>query len=614
MGKTGSNCGSGTESLGRLILPANAKRTATVRPVKVFSAAATFDHRSDGTIYVRSPHALNAYPNLVTDRLEHWAARTPGQTFLAQRDAEGRWRALSYSEALGSVRSIAQALVNRGLNSSTAIAILSGNSIEHGLLALACNYAGIPYAPISPSYSLASSELTTLRYLWQRLEPKLVFAAEGSVFEKPLASVFDPHTELVTVTPTQTLRATPFSDLTNTAPNASLDDAHKSVKPDGIAKILFTSGSTGSPKGVITTHCMLCSNQEMLCAVMPFLSEEPPVLCDWLPWNHTFGGSHNVGIALYNGGSLYIDEGKPTPAAFPATVRNLRDIATTAYFNVPRGYEMLVEALKADPAFNRQFFSRVKVLFYAAAGLVQRVWDELQELAIQGCGENILMLTGLGATESAPMALSTNIAGAAAGHVGLPVPGVELKLVPTANKLEARLRGPNITPGFWRAPEVTAAAFDEEGFYKLGDALVFADANNPLKGFCFDGRMNEDFKLSTGTWVSVGPLRNKFLTAFAGIAQDAVFTAPDRDFIGALLFPAPGASPDAIRERLRTFAQSATGNSTRVERVLILDQPASMDGGELTDKGTINQKAVLKNRAALVEEIYSDSLRVIKLN
>ena len=347
---------------------------------------------------------------------------------------------------------------------------------------------------------------------------------------------------------------------------------------------------------------------------MPFLATEPPVLCDWLPWNHTFGGSHNFGIALYNGGSLYIDEGKPTPAAFAATVNNLRDIATTAYFNVPRGYELLVDALKADPAFNRHFFSRVNILFYAAAGLVQRVWDELQELAIQGCGENILMLTGLGATESSPMALSTNIAGAAAGHVGLPVPGVELKLVPTSGKLEARLRGPNITPGFWRAPELTAAAFDDEGFYKLGDALVFADPQNPLKGFCFDGRLNEDFKLSSGTWVSVGPLRAKFLTAFAGLAQDAVFTAPDRDFIGALIFPSASASASAVRERLHLFAQQATGNSTRVERVLLLDKPPSMDAGELTDKGTVNQKAVLRNRAALVEEIYAGSPNVISID
>lgn len=586
-----------------------------VRPVNVFSAAATFDHRSDGVTYVRSPHDLNAYPRLLTDRLEYWAAQTPNQTFLAQRDpVSNLWRRITYRESLEKVRSIAQALINRGHNSSTAGAILSGNSIEHGLLSLAFMYAGIPYAPISPSYSLASTDLTTLSYLWQRLEPKIIFAAEGSVFEKSLASLIDRSTELVTLTPTQALRATPFSDLTNVSPGPSLDAAHARVTPDSIAKILFTSGSTGSPKGVITTQRMLCANQEMLCAVMGFLAEEPPVLCDWLPWNHTFGGSHNFGIALYNGGSLYIDEGKPTAACFLTTVENLRDIATTAYFNVPRGYEMLVDALKADPELNRIFFSRVKVLFYAAAGLVQRVWDELQQLAIEGCGENILMLTGLGATESSPMALSTNIEGAAAGHVGLPVPGVELKLVPTAGKLEARLRGPNVTPGFWRAPELTAAAFDEEGFYKLGDALVFADPQDPLKGFCFDGRMNEDFKLSSGTWVSVGPLRAKFLTAFLGLAQDAVFTAPDRDFIGALIFPTPQASPAALRERLNSFASSSTGNSTRVERLLVLDKPPSLDAGELTEKGTINQRAVLKNRVPLVEEIYAGSPRVINID
>lgn len=589
-------------------------QAAKVRQVNVFSPEATFDRRADGTIYVHSPRQLAAYPVALTDKLHHWALHAPGRTFLAQRDSSGKWRRVTYCEALERVRLIGQALVDRGLNSSTPIAILSGNSIEHGLLALACMYVGVPYAPISPSYSFASAELTTLRYLWQRLEPKLVFAAEGPAFEKPLSGLLDKKVELVTVTPPHSLSATPFSELEGISPGTSLEAAHSKVAADTIAKILFTSGSTGAPKGVITTHRMLCSNQEMLRAVMGFLAEEPPVLCDWLPWNHTFGGSHNFGISLYNGGTLYIDEGRPTPNGFADTVKNLRDVATTAYFNVPRGYELLVDALKADPEFNRHFFSRVKILFYAAAGLVQRVWDELQQLAVEGCGENILMLTGLGATESAPMALSTNIEGAASGRVGLPVPGVELKLVPSADKVEARLRGPNITPGFWRAPELTAAAFDEEGFYKLGDALVFADPGNPLKGFCFDGRLNEDFKLSSGTWVSVGPLRAKFLTAFAGVAQDAVFTAPDREFIGALLFPAHGVSSAAVREVLNALAKSATGSSTRVERILLLDTPASMDAGELTEKGTVNQKAVLKNRAALVEELYTGSPRVIRID
>jgi feruloyl-CoA synthase len=382
------------------------------------------------------------------------------------------------------------------------------------------------------------------------------------------------------------------------------------VTPDTVAKILFTSGSTGKPKGVITTHRMLCSNQEMLRWLLQFVADEPPVLCDWLPWNHTFGGSHNFALVLYNGGTLYIDKGRPTREGFAATVANLREVATTAYFNVPKGYELLVEALRADPAFRRHFFSRVQILFYAAAGLNQQVWSALQDLAFQACGEEILMLTGLGATESAPLAMATGVEGAASGRVGLPVPGVELKLAPVENKLEARLRGPNITPGFWRDPEMTTAAFDEEGFYKMGDALVFADPADPLKGFFFDGRLAEDFKLSTGTWVSVGPLRAKFLAHFDGLIQDAVFAAPDRDYVAALIFPRPGVTAEAVRGLLPTFAKGE-GISCRVERALLMEVPPSLDAGELTEKGTINQKAVLRNRVELVEELYAGSSRVI---
>ena len=582
-----------------------------MRPGRVLAAEAHFDHRADGTLYVASPHPLGPYPDQLTERLEHWASHAPERIFLAQRDAAGAWRSVTYAEALPRVRAIAQALLNRNLGPHRPVAILSGNSIEHALMALACMYAGVLYAPVSPSYSLASSELTTLRYLWQSLAPALVFAAEGELYQRPLASILDRHTELVTVSPPNSLRATSFDELLATSIGPRVDEAHARVTPGTIAKVLFTSGSTGAPKGVITTQRMLCSNQQMLRTVMGFLAEQPPVLCDWLPWNHVFGGSHNFGIALYNGGTLYLDEGKPTASGFPASLRNLREIATTAYFNVPKGYEMLVPALRADEAFRQHFFSRVQILFYAAAGLNQRIWDELQELAVQACGDEILMMTGLGATESAPFALSTGIEGAAAGRVGLPVPGVELKIVPVDGKLEARLRGPNITPGFWRNPALTAAAFDDEGFYKLGDALVFADAADPLKGFCFDGRLSEDFKLSTGTWVSVGPLRAKLLTALAGVAYEAVIAGPDRDYVSALLFALPGASFETLAARLQALAATSTGISTRVQRVLVLDAQPSMDAGELTEKGTLNQKAVLRHRAAFVEELYTGSVRVI---
>ncbi len=346
---------------------------------------------------------------------------------------------------------------------------------------------------------------------------------------------------------------------------------------------------------------------------MQFLADEPPVLCDWLPWNHTFGGNHNFGIALYNGGTLYIDDGRPTAAGFDATARNLREIATTACFNVPKGFEMLVEHMRLDAELRHVFFSKVQVLFYAAAGLSQRVWDELQELAVATCGEEILMMTGLGATETAPAALFTGIEGAASGLVGLPLPGVELKLAPVGGKLEARVKGPSVTPGFWRNDELTRASFDEEGYYRMGDALVFADPGVPLKGFRFDGRLNEDFKLSTGTWVSAGPLRMKFLQHFGVLVQDVVLAGPDRDFVTALVFPAPGASIGEFHARLNDFARLSTGSCTLVQRAIFLDEPPSIEAAEITDKGTLNQRAVRDNRIAIVEELYGSgpSARVI---
>jgi feruloyl-CoA synthase len=579
------------------------------------------DRRADGTVYVHSPHILGPYAAKITERLEHWATHAPDRTFLAQRDRESdpdSWRRLTYADALARVRRIAQGLLDRGLSPERPIAILSGNSIEHALLALAAMYVGVPYAPIAPAYSLIAREYGTLRYLMESLQPGLVFAADGRAFANALRAVVrdgveivvdestDPSTSLGTTT-------TSFAELESRPPTAAVDAAHAAVGPDTIAKILFTSGSTGHPKGVITTQRMLCANQEQLRTVMRFLAEEPPVLCDWLPWNHVFGGSHNFGIVLYNGGTLYIDEGKPTPAAFDTTARNLREVESTVYFNVPRGYEMLVPHLRADPVLRTHFFRRVEILFYAAAGLGQRFWDELQELAVEACGERVRMVTGLGATESAPFALCIASDDARAGMVGLPVPGVELKLARVGDKMEARLRGPNITPGFWHDPRRTHAAFDEEGYYRSGDALVWVDPTDPSKGFAFDGRIDEDFKLSTGTWVSVGPLRARLLASLAPYAQDVVIAGHDRDEVTALIFP-NRATCDALQgDLLRAILSGclgevcagATGSSTRVPRALMLDAPPSIDAGEVTDKGSINQRAVLRHRAALVEELYA---------
>ena len=595
--------------------------------VRILAPDTIIERRPGGVVYARSPHPLGAYPAKLTECLEHWAFHAPDRTFVAERTGRNQWRALTYADTLNTVRAVAQALLDRGLSNDRPIVLLSGNGIEHAVLALAAMYAGVLYAPIAPAYSLAARDYTTLRLILDSLTPGLIFVAEAAPFDRAIATVMQRRAEVVTCVSGGSLPATSFAELEGTIPTADVDAAHARVGPETIAKILYTSGSTGTPKGVINTQRMLCANQEMLRTVLPLLCEEPPVLCDWLPWNHTFGGNHNVGLVLYNGGTLYIDAGKPTAEGFTTTLTNLREIATTAYFNVPRGYELLVPHLRAEPAFRRHFFSRVKMLFCAAASLRQQVADDLKELAIDASGECIPLVTGLGATESAPFALCAGSAAFTGGRIGVPVPGVELKLAPVGQHFEGRLRGPSITPGYWRNEPLTRAAFDEEGFYKLGDALRFFDAADPAGGFVFEGRISEDFKLSTGTWVRVGPLRSRILARFGDLVQDVVIAGHDRDFVGALIFPsidacralcgAEGAglpvrlvlAHQAVRRRFRDLlaelARDTPGSSTSIARALLLEEVPSIDAQELTDKGTVNQKAVLARRATLVDEIYA---------
>jgi feruloyl-CoA synthase len=567
-------------------------------------------------LYARSPHRLPAYAARLTDRLEHWAAQAPGRAFLCRRDAGGSWVRLTYGSALVRVRSIAAALIDRGLSSDRPVVILSGNSIEHALLALAATYIGVPYAPIAPSYSLLAREYTTLGKIFDAMRPGLVFADDFDRFRPALESVCTTGVEVVSSSPSDAKRATPFGALERVAPGGAVDTAHASVGAETVAKILYTSGSTGAPKGVINTQRMLCANQEMIRTALPLMVEEPPILCDWLPWNHTFGGNHNFGIVLYNGGTLYMDDGKPTPDGFQTTLANLREIATTAYFNVPRGYDLLVPMLRADAAFRTHFFSRVKLLFCAAAALRQEIADALERAALDTRGERVPFVTGLGATESAPFALCAGDSAFTGGRIGVPVPGVELKLAPVSGKFEGRLRGPNITPGYWREPELTQAAFDEEGFYRLGDALGFVDPEDPSKGFVFEGRLSEDFKLSTGTWVRVGPLRAALLTHLGDLVFDVVIGGHDRDYVVALIFPnrarcegLPAADlQQLVCRSLADFAASHPGTSTAVRRAAILDDPPAIDRQELTEKGSVNQKAVLRSRAAVVARLFAERL------
>src|SRR5215831_1954637 len=605
------------------------KSTASrVRPVNILPPDIAVRRGSSGITYLTAAEPLGPYPERLTERLEHWAHVAPERVFLAERGPDGEWTRLTYAQTLSRVRRLAQSLLDRGLSQERSVVILSGNSIEHAVLALASMYAGVLYAPIAPAYSLQARDYTTLADVFSRMQPGLVFAADGRAFERALRAVLPRDAELVVSTSApENLTATPFSALESTPATPAVDAAHARVNGDTIAKILFTSGSTGHPKGVINTQRMLCSNQEMLRAVLRFLGDEPPVLCDWLPWNHTAGGNHNIGLVLYNGGTFYIDDGRPTPAGIEATVRNLREVAATAHFTVPRTYEALMPYLRADRVLRETFFSKLKIFFYAAAALSQRFFDDLQELAVQTLGEELLWVTGLGATETAPFALCTGQTPAWSGFVGYPVPGMDLKIVPVGDKLEARVRGPNITPGYFKDAVRTQAAFDEEGFYRMGDALRFVDPARPERGLLFDGRLAEDFKLSNGTWVSVGPLRTRILQQAGAYVQDVVIAAPDRAFVGALVFPnvaacralCPDLAADApidrvlgdarVREMFRGLFQrlavTSTGSSTFVARALLLHDPPSIDAREITDKGSINQKAVLANRASLVEDLYA---------
>ncbi|MDB5629329.1 MAG: feruloyl-CoA synthase, partial [Tardiphaga sp.] len=528
---------------------------------------------------------------------------------------------------LAASRRIASALLTRDLSAERPIMILSGNSLDHALIAFGALYAGIPFCPVSPAYSLVSKDYGKLTYLINLLTPGLVFVDDADAFADALAKNVPDECEIVAsrgVVPGR--RITTLAELRATPERADIDAVHAAIGPDTIAKFLCTSGSTGNPKAVINTQRMLCANQVMIRETLAFLKDEPPVIIDWLPWNHTFGGNHNIGLTLYNGGSMYLDEGKPTPAGIHQTIRNLREISPTVYFNVPKGYESLLPYLRDDAPLRKAFFARLHAMFFSGAALSSHVWDSLDALSVQETGARVPMLTGLGATETAPFFMSVAPHTSRSGHIGLPVPGNVAKLVPNQGKLEVRCQGANVTPGYWRQPALTAQAFDEEGYYKLGDALKLASPDDFALGLDFDGRISEDFKLGSGTWVSVGPLRARFVATCAPLVRDVVIAGINRDELSAIVIldldgcrtinpalPAndiAAAASDplvraAFKRSLARFAAGATGSSTRIARAVLLDTPLQIDAGEVTDKGSINQRAVLEHRAALIEDIYS---------
>jgi feruloyl-CoA synthase len=587
-----------------------------LREVKLWQADLASETRADGTILVWQTGQLPDGPVRLSDRIRQYAAATPDVTWMAERGPDGAWIRVTYAQLLERIRRIGQALLDHGLSVDRPLLILSGNSLAHALMALGAQYAGIPSAAVAPAYALASKDHGKLRAIGEQITPGAVFADDLTGFLPAIEACFAglPRFD---------------SDLPMADPR-TVDAANAATGPDTVAKFMFTSGTTGTPKAVIQTQRMLCANMAQITDCYAWLAEEPPVFVDWAPWNHVASGNKVFNMTFWNGGTYYIDGGKPTPQLFEATLKNLKEISPTWYFNVPAGFEMLVEAMKSDPGLAKSFFKQLKMLMYAGAALAAHTWRDLERLAVEATGEYVLLTTGLGATETAPFALFSTQAQASPGNVGIPAKGIVLKLVPFEDRYEARLKGPNVTPGYWRNSEMTAQAFDEEGFYRLGDALRFADPADAGKGFFFAGRTAENFKMATATWVAVGPLRAALIDALGGLARDVVITGEGRDALGALLVPfrpalekIAGVLPDRelfadvrvrdeISARLSAYNKRVSGASLKVPLALVLEAPLDLDKGEVTDKGSVNQRAVLRHRADLVDVLYGDDPRVIR--
>jgi len=606
------------------------------RPLRFGVTRVTLKDGVPGTHYLKADQDLTAYPDRLTDRLQHWAHNKPEQTLFARRvklsdGSLGEWRHVTYAQAWTTARNIAQGLINRGLSAERPVVILSENSLEHALLALGCMVAGVPFVPTSPPYSLISQDYDKLKHVLRTVTPGLVFASDAR-YAKAIAATVSSNMEIVmNEGAIEGKQVTTFVDLCNTPATAQVDSAIAATGPDTIVKFLFTSGSTKLPKAVINTQRLWCANQQQMAQSMPILAEEPLVLVDWLPWNHTFGGNHNFGMVVFHGGTMYIDDGKPTPTLMHETLRNLREIAPTVYFNVPTGFEAIALAMKTDDLLRKTLLSRVQMFFYAGAALAQPIWDSLYESQEREVGERIVMGTGLGMTESGPFGIFVTNPYVSAGDLGVPTPGLELKLVDMGGKTEVRYRGPNITPGYWRNSEETKSSFDDEGFFCTGDAVKWIDETDVHLGLKFDGRIAEDFKLATGTFVSVGPLRGKIIAAGAPYIQDVVLTGINLKEVGAMVFPTPavralsGMASDApladvlgsapvlahFQNLINELSKTATGSANRIARMCLLSEPPTIDKGEITDKGSINQRSVLTHRADTVAALHEDRLHFI---
>ena len=610
--------------------------TPKFRPLRFGVTRVTLKDGVHGTHYLKADQELQAYPDRLTDRFQHWATNKPDQTLFARRvklsnGTLGDWRHVTYAQAWATARNIAQALINRGLNAERPVVILSENSLEHALLALGCMVAGVPFVPTSPPYSLISQDYDKLKHVLRTVTPGMVFASDTR-YAKAIAATASSDMEIVmNEGGIEGQQVTSFKALCQTPATSQVDAAIAATGPDTIVKFLFTSGSTKMPKAVINTQRLWCANQQQMMQSMPVLAEAPLVLVDWLPWNHTFGGNHNFGMVVFHGGTMYIDDGKPTPTLMHETLRNLREIAPTVYFNVPTGFEAIALAMKTDDLLRKTLLSRVQMFFYAGAALAQPIWDSLYESQEREIGERIVMGTGLGMTESGPFGIFVTNPNVSAGDLGVPTPGLELKLVDMGGKTEVRYRGPNIKPGYWRNEEETKGAFDDEGFFCTGDAVKWIDETDVHLGLKFDGRIAEDFKLATGTFVSVGPLRGKIIAAGAPYVQDVVLTGINLKEVGAMVFPTPavralsGLAADApladvlgsapvlahFQNLINELSKTATGSANRIARMCLLSEPPTIDKGEITDKGSINQRSVLTHRADTVAALHEDRLHFI---
>ncbi|KRQ97367.1 feruloyl-CoA synthase [Bradyrhizobium jicamae] len=589
------------------------------------------DRRGDGSIILKSTTPLGASARCIGDWLEHWAQRAPDRIFLADRaSADAPWTTVTYKDALKQVRSAAAWILAQGLSAERPLVILSDNSVEHALFALAAQHVGVPSAAISPAYSLMSKDFDKLKSMITLLGPGAIYVSGAKPFATALAAIAPLHSAVIVSGDAGDINAIPFRTIAATPETSEVATAFAAITPDTIAKFLFTSGSTGTPKAVINTQRMLTSSQQAKAQTWTFLEDggDNLVILDWLPWSHTFGANHNFNLVLRNGGTLYVDGGKPAPGLFATSLANLRSVMPTVYFNVPRGFDMLIAALRGDEALRTKFFSEVKFAFYAGAALPQNLWDALEELSIRTVGRALPMVSAWGSTETSPLATDCHFLAKRSGNIGVPIPGTELKLVPSGDKLEVRVRGPNVTPGYWKAPELTAQAFDAEGFYLIGDAVTFADPAHPELGLFFDGRVAEDFKLNSGTWVNVGTLRVAGIAALAPLAQDIVVTGHGGDEVRFLVFPNVAACRahaglsdnadvkdvighdkvrGAIAQGLAKLKAQSGNSSGHATRALLLAEIASVDGGEITDKGYINQRAVLTRRASAVATLDSDT-------